>query len=280
MNVLIFVVNYNADEYLIRFLRSVLLAQQHCDNVKVDVHVFENSQKTAQGLDLIRKQLNNTGMCVALHVSDKNTGYFGGLSLAQSLACNNTDCIIYCNPDIILESDFFRILMEKANNDAGVIAPEIISMQDGFDQNPKYSERLSKRRLRRLKLIYSNLLVCTCFIYLARIKEIMISSIGNKKKSENFQCTNIYAPHGSIFIFSNVSFFKRLPVYPCFLFAEELFIAEEARISNILIAYEPELHVLDIRHASTTLLSNKYRCTLLHKSIKYILEQYYSRSDI
>ena len=86
---------------------------------------------------------------------------------------------------------------------------------------------------------------------------------------------NIYAPHGAMFIFNDLDFFKNLKSFPCFLFGEEIFIAEEAIKNNTLIYYKPSIKVYDVRHASISLLSNKFKRDLYYKSIDYLLKSYY-----
>lgn len=277
MNVLIFVVNYLADEHLIRFVNSVVLSLKGNDKVSVDMHVLDNSKKTHDELSILRERLDATGLSVDLHDHNTNSGYFGGLALAQSLVNDNVDCLLYCNPDIILESNFFTVLNNtQQDSNVGVIAPAILSKQDGFDQNPKYCERLRESKLQRLKKIYSNIFFFNGFNMLARIKEVISRFKKIENKSKVPHSADIYAPHGSIFIFSDPVFFKKLPAFPCFLFGEELFVAEEALIANKRIVYEPELQVLDVRHASINLLSNEFLRSLMYKSVTYILDTYYT----
>ncbi len=275
MDIIVFVVNYNADDHLIRFVHSVSTALVDCDEASVNIHVFENSQKTDEEITILKKRLNMIGVKVILHVSDMNSGYFGGLKVAQSLVCDTTTCVIYCNPDILIGNDFFSVLTKKINSNIAMLAPEIISINDGFDLNPLYRARLGKNKLRRLKLLYSNLFVYNCYTFLARMKESAKRLSLAIKKPQKIQYTSIYAPHGAILIFTDMKFFKHLPVYHCFLFGEELFIGEEARLSGKIIFYEPELKVADVRHASVSFLSNNHLRGLQYKSVSYILNRYY-----
>jgi hypothetical protein len=82
-----------------------------------------------------------------------------------------------------------------------------------------------------------------------------------------------------VFIFADVDFFLTLPAFPCFLFGEELFVAEEARIAGVSVVYEPSLRVRDVRHASVSQLANEMRRTLLLKSMTFILNQYYTEQS-
>jgi len=87
----------------------------------------------------------------------------------------------------------------------------------------------------------------------------------------------MYAPHGAVFIFTDIKFLKSLPKFECFLFGEEIFIAEEARIKNKTISYEPALVINDERHASISLIGKEKNRQFHADSIKYIMNQYYQK---
>jgi len=276
MNILIFTVNYNADDKLFKFIRSVIIASQHCSDTHVDFHILDNSGKTQSELDDIRARLNEFDMAITLHSDGTNSGYFGGLSLSKSFVKKYTDGVVYCNPDIKLEPDFFVKLKEAADEkNSAIIAPAIISADDGFDQNPKYLSKLSLKKLKRLNFIYSNMLTFSMFTLLARVKEIFSAKQKSALANNTMAGQNIYAPHGAIFIFLDIDFYLNLPVFDCFLFGEELFIAEEARKGNITITYKPKIKVIDERHASINLLSNNTVRGYYLESIQYLLKRYY-----
>jgi hypothetical protein len=276
MNILFFVVNFRADDHLLRLVMSVAAAQAVCPSVCVDLHVLENSQKSTAELAQLRARLGIIGVTTMVHASGTNEGYFGGLGLAQTLVSDRTTCVIYCNPDVLLDADFFVMLQRACLRHAGVVAPAIISIEGGFDQNPKYRQRVSPGKLRRLQRIYSHRLTYISFNALARVKEVT-SNFRRRKLQGVGSSTQIYAPHGAVFIFSDIEFFLRLPTYPCFLFGEELFVAEEALLAGVPVLYEPSLRVRDVRHASIDQLDNDYRRSLMHKSVTFILDHYYNR---
>jgi len=270
MKIIFFVINYKADSYLTKFVKSIKLAENGID-VEVDIHVIDNSRKSKKEIQIFKKEYQNTN--VVIHSNDENVGYFGGIPIAQKILLNiETDCVIYCNPDLQVDVDFFLELLRSKEN-IGIIAPAILSEDEGTDQNPKYTERLPLIKMKRLKYIYSNLITHTMFFTLARIKEV----IDGRKKQKDIllKDENIYAPHGAMFIFNDVSFFKNLKTFPCFLFGEEIFIAEEAIKNKTLIYYKPKIKVYDVRHASISLLSNKFKRDLYYKSIDFLLKNYY-----
>lgn len=275
MNVFFFVVNYKTDDYLVRFVQSVAAAQAICFSANVDVQVLDNSQKTVQELNQLRSLIGVAGVSVTLHSPGTNDGYFGGLRRAQSLVPAGTDCVIYCNPDILLDADFLLTLERILESTGGVVAPTILSLKDGFDLNPQYRQRLSEGKLRRLRWIYVHRLTFGIFNALSRVKEV-ISGWCLRSSQDGIASIPIYAAHGAMFIFADVEFFLRLPAFPCFLFGEELFVAEEARIAGVSVVYEPSLRVRDVRHASISQLPNEFRRSLALKSVTFILNHYYT----
>lgn len=275
MNILFFVVNFKADDHLLRFAQSVAAAQVVHPSASVDIHVLDNSQKSRPEMEQLRARLGVAGVPVTLHSPGTNDGYFAGLGLAQSLVSETTDCVIYCNPDVLLDADFFSMLERTLVHGAGVVAPAIVSIEDGFDQNPKYRQRLSEGKLRRLQRIYAHRLTYVTFNVLARVKEVT-AGWWHRQPQAGGPSTPIYAPHGAVFVFTDVGFFLRLPAYPCFLFGEELFVAEEARLAGVRVMYEPSLRVRDVRHASIGQFSNEFRRSLMWKSVTFIFDRYYT----
>mgnify|MGYP000489227649 CR=1 FL=1 len=110
---------------------------------------------------------------------------------------------------------------------------------------------------------------------MASFKETIEKFLKKQNSTIKAPIKNIYAPHGAMFIFKNIEFFKNLKEFPCFLFGEEIFIAEEAAKNKVTIDYIPELKVFDVRHASINLLSNKFKRELYYSSINYLLKEYY-----
>ncbi len=275
MKVLFFIVNYKADDYLLKLIQSIQESAAMINPVEVCIYVLDNSMKQEADSEVLRQQLNLFGLNVKLLNSPSNKGYFGGLPFAQELVDNSFDFLIYCNPDIRLETDFFEKLGRTNKKKARVVAPAIILEGSNINENPKYPDRIKKSKLVRLKFIYSNVLFFGLFNTLAYLYEILLSFRKKTGQEKEETPLKIYAPHGAMFVFSDIAFFKRLPPYPCFLFGEELFIAEEAAKSNVEVWYEPSVRVKDSRHASISLLKMKERQLLYLSSIEYILEKYY-----
>ncbi len=272
MHVVIFVVNYKADDHLRRFVGSVQEAKAAADGTTVEVHVLDNSCKGSHELEEARAPQGG-GIPISVHSTGRNEGYFGVLPLAQSIVPATTDVILYSNPDLLLDPDFF-LELGPALRSGGILAPAIIARDDGFDQNPKYVHRLTERKLKRLRVLYANPVTFAAFNAAARLREIL-QPRRSQVRSYDVGTREVYAPHGALFVFTDVSFFLGLPPYPCFLFGEELFVAEEARREGVKIVYAPRLRVEDVRHASVSALSRHDLRVYMHQSVSWILSRYY-----
>lgn len=271
--VVFFIINYKSDDFLFRFLDSVYQAKQEVD-ISLDIVVLDNSEKSEKENQNIKTKLENEKLSVTFQSNDKNLGYFGPIPIAQEyLRTRDSDYVIYCNPDLRLDKQFLKELLNSSVN--GVIAPAIISESKNIDQNPKYLSKLSLEKMQRLKLIYGNSILYTLFFLMADFKEFLEKFLKKGKTITKQPIKNIYAPHGAMFIFKNIDFFKSLKEFPCFLFGEEIFIAEEALKNNVSIDYMPQLRVFDIRHASISLLSTKFKRELYYSSINYLFKEYY-----
>lgn len=280
MKLLLFVVNYRSDEPLRHCLGSLpKAASVGAEPLQLQVHVHDNSEYDTVARQRLRTMLGALpDVAVQLHVAERNNGYFGGLPLAQQLAAQQgSDVVIYSNADLRFAPDFFTQLALLRSQSPGLLAPAIVSQQDGFDQNPKYLARLTRAKLLRLQRIYASAPGFTLYMGLARLKEIVL---GKRARAvvPTAAATPIYAAHGAAFVFSDPGFFQALPAYPCFLFGEELFVAEEASQRGVPTTYRPELRIDDLRSQSISQLPGDFHRRLMLKSVEFILGRYYQAS--
>jgi hypothetical protein len=123
VKVFFFVVKYESDDHLLRFLRSSAAAMEGCPSAEALVHVQDNSRKPPEELEAFRSRLCTPGVPVTLQSTGTNEGYFGVLPLAQSLVPGDADFAIYCNPDLLLDADFLRNLERLRGGDRGGSRP-------------------------------------------------------------------------------------------------------------------------------------------------------------
>ena len=87
---------------------------------------------------------------------------------------------------------------------------------------------------------------------------------------------NIYAPHGSFIIFTKFYFLNGGNLkYPCFLFNEEVFVAETVLKLNLKVIYDNQLIVYDNEHVSTGTFRSKIIANYVAISSKYVAEEYF-----
>ncbi len=96
------------------------------------------------------------------------------------------------------------------------------------------------------------------------------------RTDKHYEAMKPYAIHGSFMIF-NKTFFQRGGTinYPCVLFGEELFIAEQALKLNLDLLYEPSLQVEHNEHATTGTFKSKEAVAYLHQSYTFLLNTYF-----
>jgi len=275
MKVFMFIVNYEADTHLINLMRSVRLAIDYAGGIELNLHIYDNSQKTKTQEKAFRKEISVIIDQYSYHSDGNNIGYFGCLPVAQSLIPKNADVCIFCNPDLVVDVSFFKSLKNSTKKSTGMLAPSIIDKSRHIDLNPKYINRLGLQKMKRLKFIYSSIITFTLFNCLAIMVEIFRAILSAKSHGQE-QSMNIYAPHGAMFIFFDILFFKTLPKYPCFLFGEEIFIGEEANCNSVDIFYDPEVRVVDNRHASIKKLDRSIVRKFYYESIDFLIERYYT----
>jgi hypothetical protein len=274
VKVFIFIVNYRADTHLMNLLRSIRLSADHTEGIKLELNIYDNSQKTNEQVCNMKNEIASVFEQYSYHSDGMNVGYFGCLPVAQTLVPSDTDVCIYCNPDLELDVSFFQNIRDSMRTPSGMLAPSIIDKSKLIDMNPKYTKRLEFNKMKRLKFIYASPILFALFTYLAIAHEYFISKQGGKLRENS--SNDVYAPHGAMFIFYDILFFKNLPKYPCFLFGEEIFIAEEARQKEIEIIYNPKIKVFDNRHASIHQMNRSRVRKLYSQSIRFLIERYYS----
>lgn len=269
MKVLFGLVNYRTDDYALACLRSIDAARGAAH--EVSAVVLDNSEKDAAEAGRFGARLDTLPFPVSLFVAPRNVGYFGNLGVLQEAVQDiGPDAVIYANPDVEFEPGFLDALAALADDPAGVLAPSILPMSGGRDLNPLYRERVKATRLRRLRAIFGNPLLARAYNTVGALKERYMPARVEGRAGEI-----IYAAHGSVLVFNDPSFFCALPAYPCFLFGEELFVAEEARARGVSIRYSPELRLHDVRHATLGSLGPVRFRRLVHDSLDFILRRYF-----
>jgi len=147
-NVLIACVNYNTPCDLAHYLESINNAASISDDIQITVLVVENST-----LEKAIHANNYSAVQLIIYRSEQNLGYLGGVREAlknMSIKPELFDYFIISNVDITINKMFFVVLQKLSEiNDIGWIAPQIYSLKEKRDRNPKLLKRPSQLKFRR-----------------------------------------------------------------------------------------------------------------------------------
>lgn len=274
MNCCIICVNHNSYDSLSRFLKSIFLAHKNSHfDLHINIVVVDNSVEKKK--PPFFNFPSDPNIKIELFQCE-NLGYFPSAQLAikeLKLNLNEYNFSTISNVDVRISSDFFNKLFSlKIDQDVAVLAPSILSSSKKLDINPKILRRPTATKLRLNSFFFRNPILhkLLVLIHLARVKIKYKNDLSNQKIFKD-----IYAAHGSFFIFSD-NFFKHISLnFPIFLFGEELYIAEMSRKNHLRIIYSNDLKVFDEENISTAELRSSEYCRLNRIALKYILHEFY-----
>jgi GT2 family glycosyltransferase len=259
---LVLCVNFNSYTELNDYYDSIEKAALHAiDKASVDVMVADNSTVEIQKVE----DRNTPNFSSKLYCYNKNLGYMGGImQLIEDVGIihiKNYDYVIISNVDLILTKSFFTDILDyNPGENVGWIAPRIFSLSENRDRNPKIISRPTLKRIKMLLLMYR-------FPILYKLYNRLIYKYRDKSlSSENNN--QIYAGHGSLMVFTKAFMDEHADFkFPSFLFGEEIYFGELARLSKLKVIYEPGIVVNDIDHVSTSKLRLKDYCKMNYESL-------------
>ncbi|HKW63898.1 MAG TPA: glycosyltransferase [Candidatus Acidoferrum sp.] len=220
--------------------------------------------------------------------SQTNRGYFGAARFALENYLKQgralPDWVIVCNHDVLIEDkDFLEKLFAIDRATAGVLAPRIRVLPGRVDQNPFMRQKPSWLRWASLQFIFSNYSLAKVWHWLARQKRRVKSqnwiSGWNSSSNDSARPQQIYAPHGSFFIFSR-RYFEAGGYLDgnLFLYGEEISVAEICRSLGVPVVYEPSLCVVHDEHRSTGKRISRFTFECQKKALQYVTSRYLSGS--
>ena len=268
MNVAFICVNYNSYDSLKAYLESIEKAKRAAGfDFKLSVVIVDNSEcikdisKDAYDFEIVHIK------------SGKNIGYFGGIEFGIKKAefdLSDYDYSIISNVDVLVSENFFYELNKTiVDSCVGCIAPSIISKVENGNRNPKIVNRISVRKLKVLRIMYRFPLLHILYSNLIYLKR--------REKVQNAEDGYIYAPHGSFMIFTKrASEFLQTMKYPCFLFGEEIFVAENLMKKGLKVLYKSSLVVNDSEHVSTDKMKSEFYYKCNFEAIDMLLKEYFN----
>ncbi|MFA5781799.1 MAG: glycosyltransferase [Bacteroidales bacterium] len=250
MDGLIITVNYKTSETTIQFLESITKLN---DFSKVELFIVDNGSEkiVVEKISNYLKKINQPN--IRLITLPENIGYFGAVNYAIKNHIQEIEkykyCIV-CNNDIVIKDNNF---LEKVSCYSGIndtIAPRIISLVSGKDQNPHMEHSVSFSQKIQYRLLFSNYYI-GFILYFFRIAMIKVLALMNKKKI-NLSERNIFAMHGSCMIFSGKYFLKGGYIDDgSFLYGEETSVTAICKLINCTIRFVPDLIVYHDEHKTS-----------------------------
>lgn len=271
MKILIICVCYNNPEDLLRYLDSIEVSVDSYKYKKLNISftVVNNGDKFSiemvKALDKYKDKLN-----IYLVENVGNVGYFPGMHIGWGKHLSSSfDFVITSNVDLKVNYDFFDILYNCYDSGKKIIGPGIISEKEKKNRNPKILNRPSKKNMFKYVFLYS-------IPYLHHFYKNYIYPRKKREQKDDFHLKKIYAPHGSFIIFQNLTQdIDDFLSYPIFLFGEEIYVGEVARLMNIDVIFNNDLIIIDSDHATTSLQKESFLRKHNLKAIKYLLSTYW-----
>lgn len=264
-------VNYFNEKELCSFVNEQL---QPDKNQFIDVVITNNGAKDVSLLN----QVVNKYSRISLVNANTNLGYFGAANFGLTEYLKNNqlpEAVIICNTDMLLKGSFFDVLKQQvATQNFDVLGPAIYSTFLKYNQNPYIVSRINTSKIKFLHFISSNYLLYSLLTIYFITKAKLVRG---KTQDTNQEVIHPYALHGSFMVF-NKSFFEKGGIinYPCTLFGEEIFVAEQARKLNLTVVYQVQLQTEHHEHSTTGVFKSRKTVKFLHQSYTYLLKTFFN----
>lgn len=271
-------VNYQSDFSALKFIKSL----NHLDqkNTEMEIIIVDNTERPESN-DFFNqiKSVNQKVICLK---SPENLGYLGGARFALELYLKSNflpEWVIVSNVDLEFRDPLFlKYLIECSKiKNVGVVAPSIFLESYHLNLNPFMIKKPSTKKLKFYKIIFNNYCLTIIYELFFRFKKIILKFLPVfLKKDKSMEIKQIYAPHGSCFIFSKEFFLKGGNLnYPQFLFGEEIFVAETIIKLGLKVIYNPNLKLWHHKKFSISECFNRKLFFYQRESINYIFNKFF-----
>lgn len=279
---------YNDDELAERFVQQfendVFERGGGDDSTSIGLVLVDNSHSPNASLEALAAKTDSSFI---YFFPGENLGYLNALGRGVSAALDSwpeLTWVVCSNPDIQLNPVVFADRLRSYGvGEALVLGPQIISLSTGKNQNPYLVKRPKLAKLMFLANLYRSVHLTRWYMgastTVARWRVLLAN--GNEAKSgcDVAELTqSVYAVHGSVFAISrewldSVSGLK----WPCFLFAEELYLAEISRELGFEVRYDTSISARHEEHQSISKVSLTRRNAWARESLSWILMRFFGR---
>lgn len=264
---LICLVNYNTEHDIYKFVESV-------EKKSVDLYIEYSLADNSNTFD---SNITYTDRPFYVYKGYGNVGYLPGALIGfsnGSLKFDDYDFIWITNTDIEISEDFFRLFYEFVESKGSVVyAPQVIDSL-GCKQNPLWTKRPTNKKISIISIQSSNIYLYYIYTLLSRIRK-RLSFNSSRTGTEGNSNSRVYALHGCSMIIPSNLFKRTKHSYEPFLFCEELYLAEEARIQGIDCYVDERNVVRHHEHASFMGLPKRNQVQWLNESICWIKQRYW-----
>ena len=249
-DILIITVNYRNTSVTEDFIHS--LEKLH-EFQRVQLVIVDSASTNATKEEL-ETLLHNSSLHTQIIYSDQNTYYWGGVALAiKHLKLEfsmGPKWLIACNNDILFtQQDFLKQLIALDPDKYPVIGPTIYSSVTRKNLNPAMAKPINIFGKFYYSILFINPKTARLIQIIRKMTQKLFYSVFKRSTPTSGK---IYAPHGSLMIFSKHYFNRGGWIDDNFkLYGEEITTAEIASNNNLEIHFLPELEVSHVEHSST-----------------------------
>ena len=249
-DILIITVNYINTSVTEDFIHSLEKVHEF-QRVQLVIVDSASTNATKEELEAL---LHNSSLHTQIICSDQNTYYWGGVALAiKHLKLEfsmGPKWLIACNNDILFtQQDFLKQLIALDPDKYPVIGPTIYSSVTRKNLNPAMAKPFNIFGKFYYSILFINPKTARLIQIIRKMTQKLFYSVFKRSTPTSGK---IYAPHGSLMIFSKHFFTRGGWIDDNFkLYGEEISTAEIALNNNLEIHYLPQLEVSHVDHSST-----------------------------
>ena len=249
-DILIITVNYRNTSATEDFIHSLEKVHEF-QRVQLVIVDSASTNATKEELEAL---LHNSSLHTQIICSDQNTYYWGGVALAiKHLKLEfsmGPKWLIACNNDILFtQQDFLKQLIALNPDKYPVIGPTIYSSVTKKNLNPAMAKPINIFGKFYYSILFINPKTARLIQIIRQMTQKLFYTVFKRSTPTSGK---IYAPHGSLMIFSKHYFTRGGWIDDNFkLYGEEISTAEIALNNNLEIHYLPQLEVSHVDHSST-----------------------------
>lgn len=270
---LFIIVNYGFADLTIQLLKN-LYELQGVENFRIAVADNSEDIREIEKLNNYKNTLEQPSLL--LYKSTRNLGYFGAVDFVLKKLETKAEAykyVIVSNNDVeIRDSDFFKKLM-ALNEDAAVIAPDIISVLTGKHHNPHFLKPLNSWQKFQYRLLFSGYAMGWLLYHTRMLFKSFKKKENNKMEIKKQE---IFSAYGAFIIFKEKYFKSGGKIdHGYFLYGEETSVSAQCSAMNLKILCCPKLVVFHNEHTATQSRGFKRKIYKMQKNAyKYIKSNY------